>query len=114
MTPECELGWGSPGPTRGRGLVGPGFYSRHPGLTRPPRGPWERACGEEERLGGLGQRPPRRGGALTRAFTNGRVTFQVSQGAGCGGVLEKFGHWFLGHCLEVGRALGHRLVVWGC
>lgn len=41
--PGCELGWGSPGPARGRGRVRPRFYSRHPGLTRPPRGPWERA-----------------------------------------------------------------------
>ncbi|MEJ1286378.1 hypothetical protein NN561_017385 [Cricetulus griseus] len=78
--PGSELGRGSPGRARGRGRVRPGFYSRHPGLTRPPRGPWELACREEERRGGLGQRPPRRGGALTRASTSGRVTFQVSPG----------------------------------
>lgn len=99
--PGCELGWGSPGPARGRGRVRPGFYSRHPGLTRPPRGPWERACGEEEQQGGLGQRPPRRGGALTRASTNnGRVTFQVSRGKI---EAKTFGYWFLGHCLASSR-----------
>lgn len=78
----------------GRGRARPGFHSRHPGLTRPPRGPWERACREEERLGGLGQRPPRRGGALTRAAANGRVT--CLPGATGKTETKKLGTWALG------------------
>lgn len=59
-------GLGKPGPWRGRGRVGPGFCRRHPMPARPPLGPWERGGSEgEERLGWRGQRPPRRGGALT-------------------------------------------------
>ena len=110
--PRRGLGWESPGPGRRRGRGGLGFCRRHPGLARPPLGPWEpRGSEGEEWLGWPGQRPPRRGGALTPGLDQWHGAFP---GVAVETEAEQIiARWFL--CSAVAHLLlRHLPMEWGC